>query len=725
MQSAGMILYMLFFGIIAGGIWTGINRKRVEDNISVYSLKSVLFFFAGIWFAVSAVKLYLGEPLSTLPESFWDVEGRTYLHYGIVFVVISVAAPLLMKLLFGQYGYHLVHIFDFILVLAGAVCLLLSGRIDNRTYCVLYVVCVLAAFGTAVLQHKEYLVGKNVRNGAFPERIIYTGRSDVRSCFLEALPFVSAWVVMTGIYFPNELYIHNLGEFAGNYAAFFSITFLGSIMMAVLLLAILLFFVPKKLIQIVYLLIGGICCAGYLQVMFLNGTLSAMDGDRQAWPLGTVIFNGIIWVAVLSAAVIGGYYRAFVRRICRILCVYISLIQLVTLGWLIMTSDLERENENAAITREGSLELSAGNNVLVFVLDSFDSGWFETIYDDDDSILAPLADFTYYRNGTSQFSHTYQGIPCLLTGMEWNENKGEDYVLYAYKNGNYLADIAEQGTDVKIYTDLNLMLNMFYQNLDNYSDEIPVKYEIGTTFHTMIRTSMYKLAPFALKPLYEYYTSDIKEMTYNKEMWSIENDLLFYEDIVGNRLTISNDYGSAFRFYHMRGPHDPFYLTGDLRYEPSGRTSTKEDQGKGSLKIVYEYMEQMKALGIYENATIIITADHGQRDILSTEKYSGHPDKTSRPIFLVKKSGEHHENMVISEAPVSQAEVAPTILEAFGMGHASYGRTFEEIPVDEKRVRQYVNDYDDNQIIYSISGHAAELDSWTIESARYKGEDRR
>ncbi|MDE5824276.1 MAG: hypothetical protein K2H91_06285, partial [Lachnospiraceae bacterium] len=112
MQSVGMILYILLFGIIAGGIWTALNRDCIEDSMKLYSLKSVLFFFAGIYFTVSAIKSYLDEAEITLTESFWDVVGRTYLHYGIVFVAISIVVPFLMKRMFSSYSYHLVHIFD-------------------------------------------------------------------------------------------------------------------------------------------------------------------------------------------------------------------------------------------------------------------------------------------------------------------------------------------------------------------------------------------------------------------------------------------------------------------------------------------------------------------------------------------------------------------------------------------------------------------------------------
>ncbi|MDE6991266.1 MAG: LTA synthase family protein [Lachnospiraceae bacterium] len=714
MQNAGMILYILFWGTIAGGVWTAVSRGSVQDGIAGYGLKSVLFFFAGIYFTASAIKLWLGEAGSTLPESFWDGEGRTYLHYGIVFVVVAAAVIALMRRLPRSCAYHFVHIFDLCYgtVMAGA--LLLTGRIDNRMYCTLYVLALSAGFAITWLSGREICC----RSLVDPKEA-YTNWQDFRKSFRKLLPFVGAWVVMTGIYLPNELYLHNLEEFAGDHRTFFAIMLACSLTAAVLIILAILLFVPRKLVRGAYLLFAGIGCAGYLQGMFLNGELSALNGEEQVWQAQTVILNCVVWIAILAAAVIGGYRSRAVRNVLKALCIYITLVQIVTLGWLVVTTDLSCESQNAAITKEGALEVAAENNVLVFVLDNFDSEWFEAIYHEDGSILEPLADFTYYRNGTSQFAHTNPGIPYMLTGAAWDDGT-EDYFQSAYQDGSYLETIAAQGTDVRVYTELNLIGETLWRQLGNYRDTLPVQYDCARTFWTMVRTSLYKTAPFLMKPLYEYYTSDIKAMTYNENGWSIDNDKLFYDDLVKNKLTVSDEQQSAFRFYHMRGPHAPFYLTEDLKYEPTGRASTMESQGKGSLKVVYAYMEQLRALGRYDEATIIITADHGQGNILGTERYSGQPDRTSRTLFLVKKPGEIHESMVISEAPVSQAELVPSILDAFGLEYAACGRTFEEIPVDEERVRKYVDIYDRHRIVYSIDGHAADLDSWTIESAEYE-----
>ena len=199
MQSTGMILYILLFGMIAGGIWTGLNRNHTEYSMTSYSLKSVFFFFSLFYFVVSVIKFYLGEAEITLTESFWDVEGRTYLHYVILFGVVAFGVLLVMKRWIPSYGYHLVPVFDFVLIIAIVIDMLLFGRIDNRNYSILFVICMLAS---GIL-----LVWGRI-GSACHQQMKYVNRKELYHCFLEALPFMGAGVVMTGLYLPNELYIH-------------------------------------------------------------------------------------------------------------------------------------------------------------------------------------------------------------------------------------------------------------------------------------------------------------------------------------------------------------------------------------------------------------------------------------------------------------------------------------------------------------------------------------
>ncbi len=53
----------------------------------------------------------------------------------------------------------------------------------------------------------------------------------------------------------------------------------------------------------------------------------------------------------------------------------------------------------------------------------------------------------------------------------------------------------------------------------------------------------------------------------------------------------------------------PYYLKEDMTYDYVNQDPLA--QWKACIKNVYEYIYQMKAEGLYDDATIIIMADHG------------------------------------------------------------------------------------------------------------------
>jgi arylsulfatase A-like enzyme len=120
----------------------------------------------------------------------------------------------------------------------------------------------------------------------------------------------------------------------------------------------------------------------------------------------------------------------------------------------------------------------------------------------------------------------------------------------------------------------------------------------------------------------------------------------------------------------------------------------------------------MKKLGIYDSATIIITADHGQR--AESDAETGKIIEMSSPIMLVKKPFDSNNELVINYNPVSQNELFPTLLEAAGLDYSEYGKTFDEVGEDDNKIREYVDIYMDSTVIYSIKGNVKNIDSWSI-----------
>ena len=77
------------------------------------------------------------------------------------------------------------------------------------------------------------------------------------------------------------------------------------------------------------------------------------------------------------------------------------------------------------------------------------------------------------------------------------------------------------------------------------------------------------------------------------------------------------------------------------------------------LMITAEYMRQMKALGVYDNADIIITSDHGEHNPM---------DKSvaATPVFMIKRANESSDKVRYTTAPMYFTDLLATFLTCVG-----------------------------------------------------------
>ena len=688
------VLFILLIAFLSALLYMGVSRKIKKRNLDV--IKMTCFFFAGFAFLVSAVKWYTGNREDTLSESLWDSSSATYIHYGFPLIAAGIIVMVICMTLLKKQAESIIKAFVAYFFLGILLSFFLGGRVSNTVFCVVFLASVVFSLITIVLYRKEW---------------DYIEKKDYLKTFVSTLPFVGAVFFTNGIFLPNELYLSNIDEFLCPYTDFFIVLLVGDFLFVILFIVLSMFILPKFLYKGLKLIIAAMSIMGYIQNMFLNGKLQSMDGGGQIWSLPQSLVNIVIWLVVVGLLGVGGYYKVEVEKLIKIACIYIVLIQTLTLGYLIIT--MEQSNaDRAALTTHGSLELGTGNNVIVFVLDRFDSIWMETLLEEDSQFCEPLADFIYYSNATSQFAHTGTALPYMLTGVKWQEdNMGENsYSEYAYENGDFLKILEQNDYDKGIYTGLGYLSEATYGMADNYRETVDVSCDMFKTLELMWKSSMYKTTPFILKSAYEYYSGDMVQMARTEEIWNIDNDIPFYNSLMDKGLSVTDEYQNTFRFYHMRGAHYPYYLSEDMQYNKSGRDVSVYSQIRGCLNIVYKYMEQMKALGVYNDATIIITADHGKQIEFIEEQ--NRPNDVSMPILLVKEANQKKEQIQVSSAPVSQEELIPTILKVVGEDWTCYGMTLDEVKEDT-REREYLDIYNDYFIKYTITGDAKELDNWS------------
>ncbi|MDE7029940.1 MAG: sulfatase-like hydrolase/transferase [Lachnospiraceae bacterium] len=399
-----------------------------------------------------------------------------------------------------------------------------------------------------------------------------------------------------------------------------------------------------------------------------------------------------------------------------VISVWIILIQIVSLGVMIVTSKDTSPKSELILTTEGMNEVGEKNNIIVFVLDKFDGSYIDEITEESPDFLLPLKDFVFYKNAVSAFCPTYNSIPFLLTGTEFEQDSRVDYVKYAYEKDNLLKQISACGYDIGVYTHKRYVDESMREIIPNYEDGIKRTCDMGALFAMMTQCSRYKMAPFAAKRYYMYDTSDIARLVENDRIVNIENDLPFYHRLIDKGLQVSADNSEGtFRFIHMHGAHPPYTMTEDFQYieydyRRDNDWGSSISQWKGSLKIVYEYLRQLKELGKYEDSLIIITTDHGVTSSLSDSE--GKMMEVSYPILFVKEPFNNSEQMYTDTAPVCHSDMIATIRKSLGID--TLDKTLSEIDSDENRVRYMHIATPDLLEKYEISGDVSQLNSWRL-----------
>lgn len=133
-----------------------------------------------------------------------------------------------------------------------------------------------------------------------------------------------------------------------------------------------------------------------------------------------------------------------------------------------------------------------------------------------------------------------------------------------------------------------------------------------------------------------------------------------------------------FCFVHLFDPHAPYDPPADLKAEFAGK-----EHGLYDAEIAYadrcigEFFDRLRAMRIYDNAVIVVTADHGeglgQHDELTHGYYCY--DTTTR-VPLIVRGGAHTTAGGRAPAVTRNYDLAPTLMDLLGVEHSAYTRQF-------------------------------------------------
>ncbi|WP_139652359.1 YidC/Oxa1 family membrane protein insertase [Raoultibacter phocaeensis] len=485
-------------------------------------------------------------------------------------------------------------------------------------------------------------------------------------------------------------------------------------------------------IALVTIVSVGTCC--YLQAMFMNQGLPTADGSTVPWQdFSTVSFaTAAIWLALIVGAIIASRRNSKLwRTIAGTVAIILIVVQTVGIASLFTASNISfvPRQDQIECTEDGLFELSPENNVVVFVLDTYDTIDLQNVFDTNPDLMRPFENFTFFENSTGSMIPTRYAVPFLLTDV--TPRPGETYEQYysdRYGQGTFLSDVYDTGYSIGLYSD---SLGVDYtmpseQKLASQTINLhPIEnkqIDVRGTIEILAQSALYRDMPWLLKPQFWFYTDEMNDkMTFvsnegeDSNVIYRMNDGAYHQKLKSKKLSLEDDgKAGAFRFIHLAGAHPPYVL--DENGNNVGKSSSSfKQQAIGSLAIVNEYLEQMKELGVYDSSTIIVTADHGYWYITPDMVWD-----TTSPIMLVKPANETGERkpLAVSDMPVSHMDFQPTVLDAMGADSEKYGDTIFEID-DPNRKRLYYmttsnGKHDTGIREIEIDGDALDFNTWKL-----------
>lgn len=433
-------------------------------------------------------------------------------------------------------------------------------------------------------------------------------------------------------------------------------------------------------------LLFGLALAFWLQGSFINADYGILNGTEPDWAsyTGVGIVNTFIWAACIALPFVVRKIRhgLWVKAI-KVLSVCILLVQIISVGTLAITTDLSDDRTSGTfISAENLSEVGSEDNVLIFILDTFDGQYMKEILENDREFMDSFEGFTCFTNTVGMEAYTQVAVPGLLSGQYFEYQ--EDWPNYAYNNTDYYKLLKDNGYDINMYLTSGSYLGNDFVGTGNVSNATMEKFYV-TSYERMARglyrTTFYRTFPHYAKPTLWFYNNwynEIKgaEETENKEQYNGSNEA-YKQYLEKNGLSVSKDAEKMFKVIHIAGTHLPHVTDENLNYVgpnavPRYRTA------EGILNIVLEYMDKMKETGTYDNTTIVLTADHGDLDLRQN-------------VMLCIKPKNASGDFAVSNAPVSHTNVMATIFDDLGINdEGKYGRSAFDIGEDEHVERKYV-----------------------------------
>lgn len=518
-----------------------------------------------------------------------------------------------------------------------------------------------------------------------------------------------------------------------------------------------------------------------VSLLFVLALLLWIQGNLLVWNYGPLdgrdIWWGKMWLkGVIDASVwvlllfLAFKKSAWFSRFARTAALAFLAMQVLNVSQAMFRAPKTPSFKRYYIDESSKFHFSTRKNVIVLMMDTFQSDIFQEIITNEPQYKDIFRGFTYFRNTLSSFPKTYTSVPSFLTGQVYdNSIPMEDFLEKAYTSPASLPKLLkEQGFIVELFPMPHTEKTVFFspaiasnikkrqsgggagQDLGFLMDITLFRFLPHFTKNLVYNNQSWLLKRLWAKPSLPHHASGnpsahlndmpvaakhIKDLPrFSKEAMEL-GDVQFIQQLVYQSFTAGET--PVFKYYHLNGLHRPLVLNEHLEYKmmSTGQRASFATQGKACLQIARLLLETLKGLGQFENSMIVVLADHGCADyaygvnLSSAGLYEpagtgtpipAHIKAAGLPMLLIKPIHEPDHELKISDAPVCLTDLPRTITTALGINKTMLGFPVFAIPQTEARKRYFyyynwsgwVDGYLYHMRQYVVNGHSWLDSSW-------------
>lgn len=524
-------------------------------------------------------------------------------------------------------------------------------------------------------------------------------RSYIKRVGVILIPLVSL-VFMYFVFGTYELYFSNMAELYFVFADILPLS-VATLLASVGLSFLIALAIKGKNLDYLSIVIASVGLISYIQCAFLNGN-TFIQGEKLATPMWIIQLNLLLWVGV--PAVLCFIYKKKKDKLFLKIATGVAGALIIIQGAALPVLLINGLSQNQTKTHHGyhldgseQFEVSSEGNVIVFIMDTFYTGYFEDYLKTHPEAYDKYSDFVFYDNIVAEATGTTHAMPYMLTthpvdfSMPFMESNKKAW--NSEEADFFYSSMHNDGYKVRLYSDTDLYCggaeNMVGK-IDNVKEyEFTYQTEQLPTFLALSSLSLYRYSPYFLKDA--FYISDVRFLNEHTKSDSVhgvdtskhrditetsaERGIAFYNDDyylgVEKGLTVTSDEKLCI-FTHMQGLHEPYY-------DEKGPVDHYTVATNGCMKIFDDYVDQLKEIGVYDNSTIILTADHG----ISIGIFD------SAAVMLIKPAGRKGDKLVVDSSPgVLHSDLIPTILDCSGLPYENLGCSFFDLDENTKRTRK-------------------------------------